>query len=351
MYKIIGVDRKEYGPVTGEQIRQWISEGRVNAQTQACLEGTQEWKPLGMFPEFGFITSPLVGNLPSPQAGTVSIDEILARDYTLDILGCISRGWVSFKSNFGNLVIATLLLGVITIATSMAVQLILFVVGVNRMPFAERQYLFTPVSLVASALVIWPALGGFYSICLHVVRGQRDDTDISNLFYGFKSAFSDLFIAKLVTGLILSACMLPYSIINASKMAPFMEQFENMQQTSTPPIPSDMILRLFSQMGSVFIATLPAFVLCMIVTTYFSVNWIFIIPLIVDREMGFWAAMKTSWKIVHKHWFHVFGLAVLIGLLNLAGSLPCCIGLLVTFPLSVTALMFAYEDIFGRKIA
>src|SRR6478672_6923745 len=118
MYKIIGVDQKEYGPITAEQIRQWISEGRVNAQTQARLEGTQEWKPLGMFPEFGFTTSPLVGNLPPPESGQVSLDAILARDYSIDILSCISRGWVTFKSNFGNLVIATLLLGVIAIGTS-----------------------------------------------------------------------------------------------------------------------------------------------------------------------------------------------------------------------------------------
>lgn len=349
MYKIIGVDRKEYGPITAEQIRQWISEGRVNAQTQACLEGTQEWKPLGMFPEFGFTTSPLVGNLPSPEGAPVPIEEILARDYMLDILGCISRGWATFKSNFGNLVIATLLLGIIWVATSIGVQIILFIVGVNRMPFAQRQYLLTPVSLVANALVIWPALGGFYSVCLHAVRGQRDDTDISNLFVGFKNTFSDLFLAKLVTGVVLSLCMLPYSIVNATKMAPFMEQFEHMQRTSTPANPMEILLQMFSQMGSVFVATLPLFVVCMIVITYLSVNWIFTIPLIVDREMGFWTAMKISWKIVHKHWFHIFGLAVLIGLLNLAGFLCCFIGLLVTFPLSTTALMFAYEDIFGRK--
>jgi Membrane domain of glycerophosphoryl diester phosphodiesterase/GYF domain 2 len=351
MYKIIGADQKEYGPITGEQIRQWIAEGRVNAQTHACLEGTHEWKPLGMFPEFGFPTSPLVGNLPAPESRPVSMDEIQARDYTIDILSCISRGWASFKNNFGNLVIATLLLGVVTIVTGVAVQIILFIVGVNRLPFAQRQYLFTPVNLVANALVVWPVWGGFYSICLHAAREDRTGTDISNLFIGFKNTFSDLFILRLVTGLVLAVCMLPYSIKNAEKMAPFMEQFEHMQQTSAPANPTEMILQMFSQMSSAFMATLPIFVVCMIVATYFSVNWIFALPLIVDRQMGFWAAMKTSWKIVHKHWFHIFGLAVLIGLLDLAGGLACCVGLLVTFPLGVTTLMFAYEDIFRRKTA
>lgn len=51
MYKIIGVDQKEYGPVTTDQINQWIVQGRVNAQTKAQAEGG-EWKTLGEFPEF-----------------------------------------------------------------------------------------------------------------------------------------------------------------------------------------------------------------------------------------------------------------------------------------------------------
>ncbi|HEX4644056.1 MAG TPA: DUF4339 domain-containing protein [Verrucomicrobiae bacterium] len=52
MYKIIGADQKEYGPVSAEQMRQWIAEGRVNAQTQVQSEGGAEWKPLAAYPEF-----------------------------------------------------------------------------------------------------------------------------------------------------------------------------------------------------------------------------------------------------------------------------------------------------------
>ena len=52
MYKIIGADEREYGPVTGEQLRQWIADGRANAQTKAQAEGEAEWKRLADFPEF-----------------------------------------------------------------------------------------------------------------------------------------------------------------------------------------------------------------------------------------------------------------------------------------------------------
>lgn len=52
MYKIIGADGKEYGPITAETLRQWIAQGRANAQTRVLAEGATEWKWLGALPEF-----------------------------------------------------------------------------------------------------------------------------------------------------------------------------------------------------------------------------------------------------------------------------------------------------------
>ena len=52
MYKIIGADGQQYGPVGAEQMRRWVAENRLNAQTLIQPEGAQEWKPLGSFSEF-----------------------------------------------------------------------------------------------------------------------------------------------------------------------------------------------------------------------------------------------------------------------------------------------------------
>jgi hypothetical protein len=51
MYKVVGADQKEYGPVTSDQVRQWIGQGRANAQTLASFEGSP-LRPLATFPEF-----------------------------------------------------------------------------------------------------------------------------------------------------------------------------------------------------------------------------------------------------------------------------------------------------------
>ncbi|HWY75492.1 MAG TPA: DUF4339 domain-containing protein [Verrucomicrobiae bacterium] len=70
MYKIIGGDQTEYGPVSAEQLRQWIAEGRADSNTQVQLEGTNEWRPLRDFPEFAasFATAQPMPT-PGPSAG------------------------------------------------------------------------------------------------------------------------------------------------------------------------------------------------------------------------------------------------------------------------------------------
>ena len=52
MYKIIGTDGKEYGPISAEQIRLWISENRVERQTPVFADGAKDWNFLGLLPEF-----------------------------------------------------------------------------------------------------------------------------------------------------------------------------------------------------------------------------------------------------------------------------------------------------------
>jgi hypothetical protein len=51
MYKIVGSDGKAYGPISAEQARQWLAEGRINAHTQVQPEGSAEWKPVAAVPE------------------------------------------------------------------------------------------------------------------------------------------------------------------------------------------------------------------------------------------------------------------------------------------------------------
>jgi hypothetical protein len=52
MYKIIGQDGKEYGPISGEQLRQWISQNRIESRSPVFADGAKDWTFVGLLPEF-----------------------------------------------------------------------------------------------------------------------------------------------------------------------------------------------------------------------------------------------------------------------------------------------------------
>jgi TM2 domain-containing membrane protein YozV len=75
MYKIIGADGRPYGPVGADEIRRWLAENRVNAQTSVQSEGSPDWKPLGSFPEFAAglnAVPPLIAPAPPAAASRAS---------------------------------------------------------------------------------------------------------------------------------------------------------------------------------------------------------------------------------------------------------------------------------------
>ena len=58
MYKVIGTDNVEYGPVGEDKIREWLRQGRVNLQTRVQLEGSAGWKTLAELPNFADLQPP-----------------------------------------------------------------------------------------------------------------------------------------------------------------------------------------------------------------------------------------------------------------------------------------------------
>lgn len=66
MYKIIGADGKEYGPVSAEQLRQWLNEGRVNKQTRVQVADSTDWVALGDVPALNPIAPPSAVPLITP---------------------------------------------------------------------------------------------------------------------------------------------------------------------------------------------------------------------------------------------------------------------------------------------
>jgi hypothetical protein len=186
MYKIIGADKKEYGPVTTEQVREWIAQGRANATSLVQVEGSAEWKPLSAFPEFAgsFGSAPSTPPSLNPADSQRLADEIVARDYTLDISNCLSRAWTLMQTDFWPIVGVS--------------ALVFLIVGV-----AGAAY----VGLVLTG----PLLGGLYWYYLKKIHGER--AEIGDAFAGFTISFLQLFLGGLVSSVLIAVgfavCILP----------------------------------------------------------------------------------------------------------------------------------------------
>ncbi len=339
-YFIIGGDGKEYGPVTEADVRQWIAEGRLSTESRAKAEGKAEFRALGLFPEFAAALQAPGATAAPPQ--TPSSTDFLERDYELDIGVCISKGWELFKENFGTLFVACLIMFAVQIGFFVGLGLVMAPLNKILMhaPVAA-QVLVRFLIPVVTSVVVGPMSGGVYLVFLKKIR--RQETGVGDVFAGFQYAFAQLYLGALAVGLITGACMLPFQYVWQAKAGVLLEQMQHMQSDPTG------MQSLLPQLMSAFGGALPVLLICVVPVTFLAISFFFTLPLIIDKQMDFATAMKTSWKMVMKHWWHVFGLTVLSGLLSLLGAFACCVGLLFTVPIGIAALMFGYETIFGAQ--
>ena len=280
MYKIIGADQREYGPVSSDQIRAWIREGRLHAQSSVKSEGTESWRMLSEFAEFAadlaFKAPPGLPPLSTepPKVSQMQAEalasEILARDYDLNIGNCLSRGWNLVMSDFWPIVGVTALIMVILMVTN---------------------------AIYLGILLNGPLVGGLFVFFLKRIRGTR--STLNDAFAGFTTSFAQLLLGSLVSTILLAiglfCCVLPF--------------------------------------------------------IYLAVAWKFTFLLIADKKIEFWPAMELSRRVVSRHWWVFFGLAIVLALVNLLGTLALCVGVFITTPVTFAAMAYAYEDIFGSRPA
>jgi len=85
--------------VTGEQLRQWILDGRLNPQSQVKAESDAEWRPLSAFPEFAatLAAKSAASGAPPPLPSTVppmpaKTSGLAVTSLVLGILGLFTCG-------------------------------------------------------------------------------------------------------------------------------------------------------------------------------------------------------------------------------------------------------------------
>ncbi len=93
--------------------------------------------------------------------------------------------------------------------------------------------------------------------------------------------------------------------------------------------------------------TMLGFMLLVLPGLYLAIAYMMAMALVIDRDMGVWEAMETSRKAVTKHWFKIFLLYLVLGLLMMVASIPIFIGLIWVLPLASILHGVLYKYMFG----
>lgn len=168
-------------------------------------------------------------------------------------------------------------------------------------------------------------------------------------FFGLLGAVSDspmlAVVAELVIGILASALAYPFMAgINmigirraADQPISFNDIFSHFGRT-VPLVITAIISMLLIYLG-MFLLIIPGL--------YLAIAYMLAIPLVVERGLTPWQALEASRKAITQHWFKVFGLFLLLGLITLISAIPLGIGLIWTIPLFVIAMGVLYRTIFG----
>jgi hypothetical protein len=319
-YKLIGWDNVEYGPATLDEVCRWISEGRLNVDSLAKAEEDESWRPLSTFEEF---EEPLRAqariygrNEVTAGPPPVKIGQPGAEGGSLNVASCLGRSSQLLGANFGLLVGATTLMWLL----GLTAQLLPFIGGMVYVLLEGVLY------------------GGLFLVYIRSIRGEP--VGVGTIFQVYGPGMSHLVLVGLLTSLLTSL----------------------------------------------------GFLLFIIPGVYLLVAWAFAIPLVVDRRLEFWRAMELSRKVTTRMWFQVALLLLFAflpvvvmyvyaqvkifmvaypGFQELVRSgtpdmqqltalmtevakvgVPLAllnkIVLLFNLPFAAGALMYAYEDLFGR---
>ncbi|MDH5353092.1 MAG: hypothetical protein OEY09_01505 [Gammaproteobacteria bacterium] len=82
---------------------------------------------------------------------------------------------------------------------------------------------------------------------------------------------------------------------------------------------------------------------------YLMIAYVFAMVLVIEKDMTAWRALETSRKAITRKWFPMFGLLLLIMLINMLGILTLTIAWIWTIPWSALTMSMVYTRLFGAE--
>ncbi len=91
-------------------------------------------------------------------------------------------------------------------------------------------------------------------------------------------------------------------------------------------------------------------IVAVLLATYIGVRTsFFALPLIIDRGCSATDAIAGSWTLSRGHFWGLFGVQLLVGIITVGGALACLVGLLFTLPLTTLLTSAGYLLVAGSR--
>src|SRR6185503_7232418 len=191
-------------------------------------------------------------------------------------------------------------------------------------------------SAVPFGILMGPMMCGLFLTFFKMRRGEP--IEFGTLFKGFEylgqSILATLIHVVPITVLIVGAYIAFYVFF----------LFAMVTQANQEPNPAAFI--------AVIVVYAVFWIAVIALIMFLSIGFMFLYPLIVDRNLQGFDAIKLSFRGAFANFWGLLGMMFLNFLLSLVVMLCCIIGVYFVLPISYSAVAIAYEQIFGlRQVA
>ena len=227
--------------------------------------------------------------------------EIPFRRNAVEPVQCIKGGWETIKNNYWLFV---------------GMTLVAILIG----------------SAVPLGILLGPMMCGLYMALFKTRRGEP--IEFGTLFKGF-DYFGQSVVAALLHTIPIIAIVVPAYLLF------YVSMFVSMAAAGSGDEPNPAAF-----MGVMFMFGL-FWIAVMLVILFITIGCTFAYPLIVDRKMQGFDAVKLSFKAAFANFWRLLGMVLLTSLLSIAGLLVCYVGMFFVMPIGYAAIAKAYEQVFG----
>jgi len=191
-------------------------------------------------------------------------------------------------------------------------------------------------SAVPLGILLGPMMCGLYLAMFKNRRGES--IEFGTLFKGF-DYFGQSVVASLLHTIPIIAIVVPAYLLF------YVFMFVSMAAAGAGAGPGD------EPSPAPFLGVMVLFglfwIVVMLVILIITIGFTFAYPLIVDRKMQGFDAVKLSFKAAFANFWRLLGMVLLTSLLSILGLLACYVGMFLVMPIGYAAIAKAYEQVFG----